>query len=505
MQQKTLLGHPAGLFIIFFTEMWERFSYYGMRALFVLFLTTQVADGGFGWDRPEALKLYSWYTSLVYLTPIIGGILADRLLGRRYSVAIGALLMTFGHVSLALDHVSTFYVGIGLLIAGNGFFKPNMSSMVGLLYPDGSPLKDSAYTIFYMGVNSGSFLGVMICGYLGETVGWHYGFGAAGIFMFFGLLQFWFGQGVFGDVGLRPEKKAKDSVSEPLTKIEGDRLIVIGVLAFFTIFFWLAFEQAGGTFNIFARDYTNRVLSGPAAVNTFRFVSLALSLIPMGILTWVLAGLARQIMKDYPLTIVFTMISFSIIWGIIVWINYRNFNNEILEVPATWFNTLNAFFIISLAPVFSTMWIKLQAKGRNPSGPVKFAIGLMLLGLGFAAIAFGAASIPQGAKTGNASMVWLLVVYLLHTLGELSLSPVGLSFVNKLSPKSLLGMMFGVWYIATFCANLIAGQFGSLMDEISASSSISGFFTWFVISSFGAAGLLLLLNKPLKRLMHGIG
>lgn len=503
--QKSLLGHPVGLFIIFFTEMWERFSYYGMRALFVLFLTTELTEGGFGWDRPDALKLYSWYTSLVYLTPILGGIIADQYLGRRYSVAIGALLMTLGHASLAFEEVSTFYIGIGLLIIGNGFFKPNMSSMVGQLYPDGSPLKDSAYTIFYMGVNSGSFLGVLLCGYLGEKVGWNYGFGAAGIFMLFGLLQFWFGQGVFGNIGLKPEKKQADSPKrKALTKVETDRLIVIGVMAFFTIFFWLAFEQAGGTLNIFARDYTDRTLDTPFAANTYLFISLALSFIPMVILSWVLWGLSTRIMKEYPLTIIFTLISFLTIWGIIIWINYQNFNAENLEVPATWFGTLNAFFIITFAPAFSSMWMRLQKQGKNPSGPVKFAIGLFLLGLGFAAVAYGALDIPQGAETGSAAMIWLILAFFLHTMGELSLSPVGLSFVNKMSPKHLLGMMFGVWYVAIFCANLIAGQFGSKMDEISQASSLSGFFVWFVISSFVAGGLLLVLNKPLKKLMHGI-
>ena len=205
--QKTILGHPVGLFVLFFTEMWERFSYYGMRAIFVLYLISQISEGGFGWERSEALTWYAVYTSLVYGTPIIGGMIADRYLGYRNAVVIGALLMTLGHATLAFETLPTFAVGIGLLIIGNGFFKPNITPIVGQMYPEGSPLKDGAYTIFYMGVNAGAFLGILICGWLGETIGWNWGFGCAGVFMFFGMLQFYFGQKIFGKLGEKPDRK----------------------------------------------------------------------------------------------------------------------------------------------------------------------------------------------------------------------------------------------------------------------------------------------------------
>ncbi|MEM9934843.1 MAG: peptide MFS transporter, partial [Bacteroidota bacterium] len=253
--QKTILGHPVGLFVLFFTEMWERFSYYGMRAILVLFLVSEVAAGGWAWPREEALRLYGLYTGLVYLTPIIGGLLADRLLGFRWAVVIGALLMTLGHASLAFETETTFYAGLGLLIIGNGFFKPNISSIVGELYKNNEVKKDAAYTIFYMGINAGAFLGILLCGYFGEKVGWSYGFGMAGIFMFLGLLQFYFGQNIFGKIGLAPSKLKEEADTSENGKAEEnipayvirDRLIVIGVFSFFTIFFWMAFEQAGGS------------------------------------------------------------------------------------------------------------------------------------------------------------------------------------------------------------------------------------------------------------------
>jgi len=564
--QKTILGHPVGLFILFFTEMWERFSYYGMRAIFVLFLVSTIEDGGFGWERSEALTWYAWYTGLVYATPLIGGWLADRYFGYRNAVIYGALLMTLGHVSLAFELFPTFVLGIALLIAGNGLFKPNMTPIVGQMYPDGSPLKDGAYTIFYMGVNAGAFLGIAICGYMGENVGWNIGFGLAGIFMFFGLLQFRFGQGVFGNLGGKPEKLSPKEIAEkfgetevPFTSadrnmligsivlliatvvglnvielenplymipialpfivwtvifllrrmnkyptIERDRLKVIGILSFFVIFFWLAFEQAGGTMTIFARDYTARDLTTGGSQLTFQVLSLVLTFIPMAILTWVLVMLGKHLVKPFPLTILFTGISFAIIWGIIIWINYQNFYNENLEVPASWFGTLNSFFIISMAPFFSWMWVKLSGSPLNPSGPLKFALGLFLLGLGFVALVIGASTIPQGAKTASVSVIWLILAYFFHTVGELFLSPVGLSFVNKLSPMRLMALMFGVWYLANFVANTAGGIIGSYIDKITEVTSMSAFFMIFVVSSFAAALALVLLNKPLKRLMHGV-
>src|SRR5690606_25960010 len=304
VDDKMVIGHPAGLLVLFFTEMWERFSYYGMRALLTLFLVSTIASGGWEWTRAEAMNLYGWYTGFVYLTPILGGIIADKITGFRKAIFLGALLMTLGHASMALEVFNNnfFFIGLGLLILGNGLFKPNISSMVGQLYPDNSSKKDAGYTIFYMGINAGAFLGMLLCGYIGEKIGWHYGFGLAGVFMFFGMLQFYFARTYFGKIGADPkllatqydneihvtpaekfekvgvEEKEEDEALSP--KVIRDRLIVISVLIFFSIFFWLAFEQAGGSMNIFAKDYTQRVLEG-AAATTFKWVDAILTLFPL--------------------------------------------------------------------------------------------------------------------------------------------------------------------------------------------------------------------------------
>ena len=518
--QKTVLGHPAGLFVLFFTEMWERFSYYGMRALLVLFLTAAIlGDGGWGWERSEALLLYGWYTGLVYITPIIGGFIADKLTGYRNAVVIGALLMTLGHASMALEVTADpfFYIGLGLLIIGNGLFKPNISSMVGQLYKSQGKEKDAGYTIFYMGINAGAFLGILLCGYIGETVGWHYGFGLAGIFMFFGMLQFYFAQKIFGKIGLSPknaedfEDVLEDSVEEvkdvleeisehaSKSKITADRLKVIGVFSFFTIFFWWAFEQAGGSMTIFAADYTDRVLVGDGAM-TFKVFNTILTVVPMLIITWVLVTLFKQTFNKFAVSNLLLGTSFVIIWGIVIWMLNKEFNADVAEVKASWFGILNSFFIIAFAPLFSKVW---ESK-FNPSGPVKFAIGLMLLGLGFGILAYGSMGIPLGAKTASVSMLFLVFAYLFHTLGELCVSPVGLSYVSKLAPIKLVGMMFGIWFVANFIANLTAGWTGSYIDPIVEEYGMSMFFLIFTAIPVGAGVIMLILNRTLIKMMHGI-
>ena len=517
--QKTVLGHPSGLFVLFFTEMWERFSYYGMRALLVLFLVASVLDDGWGWERAEALVLYGWYTGLVYITPIFGGLIADKLTGYRNAVIIGALLMTLGHAAMALEVFSDpfFYAGLGLLIIGNGLFKPNISSMVGQLYKTQGKEKDAGYTIFYMGINAGAFLGILLCGYIGESIGWHYGFGLAGVFMFFGMLQFYFAQKIFGRIGLSPkgtedfDDAIEDSLENTADAIEDtiddakksivtrDRLIVIGVLAFFTIFFWWAFEQAGGSMTIFAADYTDRLLVGDGAM-TFKIFNTILTIVPMLIITWVLGLLFKQTFSKYSLSNILLGTSFVIIWGIVIWMLVREFNADVAEVKASWFGILNSFFIIAFAPLFSKLW---QSK-YNPSGPVKFAIGLILLGIGFGILAYGSTEIPLGAKTASVSMMFLVVAYLFHTLGELCVSPVGLSYVSKLAPIKLVGLMFGIWFLANFVANLAAGYTGSFMDPILEEKGLTYFFMIFTLIPIGAGVIMLLLNKKLIKMMHGI-
>lgn len=517
--QKTVLGHPSGLFVLFFTEMWERFSYYGMRALLVLFLVSSLLEEGWGWERSDALVLYAWYTGLVYLTPIIGGFLADKIFGYRKAVVLGAFIMTLGHASMALEGMSNifFYLGLLCLILGNGLFKPNISSIVGQLYKGNGKEKDAGYTIFYMGINAGAFLGILLCGYIGEKVGWHYGFGLAGIFMFLGMLQFYFAQSIFGNIGLSPKQTQDldDSVEDTIeeigeniedvadeaenSKVVRDRITVIGIFAVFTIFFWWAFEQAGGSMTIFAADYTDRALEGSAA-NTFKIVNTIITLVPMVVITWVLIMLFKQTFGKYSMSNVWLGLSFVIIWGIVIWMLKKEFSSDATEVPASWFSVLNSLFIILFAPLFSKVW---ESK-FNPSGPIKFALGLILLGIGFAVLSYGASAIPEGAKSASVSLMFLVVAYLFHTLGELCISPVGLSYVSKLAPLKLVGLMFGIWFIANFIANFLGGITGSYIDQISEEYGLSTFFLIFTVIPIAAAVILVVINPMMKRMMHGV-
>ena len=600
-----VFGHNPGLFLLFFTEMWERFSYYGMRALLVLFLVSDAAAGGWQWSREDAMGLYGWYTGLVYVTPIIGGMLADAFLGYRRAVLLGALLMTLGHAAMAFETRPFFYAGLVLLILGNGLFKPNISSIVGQLYKNKPEKKDSAYTIFYMGINAGAFFGMLFCGYIGEKISWSYGFGLAGIFMFLGMLMFQFGQSIFGELGLAPNVKDKpqQSAAESTVpkRVETDRLLVIGVLSFFTIFFWMAFEQAGGSMNIFAKDYTARVLKGSAAT-AFFWVDTLLTLVPLVIVTWVLFKLVAATRQRIALSNAFIVLSFVIIWGAAIWRLNREFNTlayelaitplpvatepaegaapaaaeaaeaqqaaapasepeaapaepiiaslltdvklaegqEVIvvdlagkggsgtlrllseadapnyssrqqavvrrllgnenEVTASWFQILNSFFIIALAPLIGKIW----ETRLNPSAPVKFGLGLILLGVGFAALGLACQGLEKGAKTAQLSMWWLVVAYLFHTLGELFVSPVGLSYVSKLAPARLVGLMFGIWFLASAIANYLAGLSGAMIDRISEQYGLATFF--FVFTAVPAiAGLVLIAgSRELRRRMHGI-
>ncbi len=568
-----VLGHPAGLFVLFFTEMWERFSYYGMRALLVLFLTSSLMDGGWGWPREHALALYGTYTAMVYLTPILGGLIADQLIGYKKAILIGAFLMTLGHASMAIETPLFLYLGLTLLIIGNGFFKPNMTSIISHMYKDKPEKKDGAFTIYYMGVNAGAFLGIMLCGYIGEHPdwGWNWGFGLAGIFMFFGMLQFNFIQSIFGKVGDKPVKtknkevkvKSEDKlnhftlldkilislttigglswiINDPVSIIGGftffpfevmglsgdnfviltslalllftiisrtiryeqvvrNRMIAVTIFAFFTIFFWASFEQAGGSMTIFANDYTNRLLTGNSAL-TFKIFNTLLTLIPLGIITRVLILLFKQTFKNYALSNLILSTSFIIIWAIVIWMLVGLFNQPETEVAASWFGILNSFFIIAFAPLFSKFW---ESK-YNPSASAKYGLGLVLLGIGFGALAYGSASIPQGATVAKVSMVWLILAYLFHTLGELCLSPVGLSYVSKLVPGRMIAFMFGVWYLAIAIGNKTAGKMGGMIDKITGEYDLSTFFLIFTIVPILFGVIITLLHPMMKRLMHGV-
>ena len=590
--KSTVLGHPAGLFVLFFTEMWERFSFYGMRSLLILFLTASLTDGGWEWTRENASALFGSYVGLVYLSTMLGGYFADKIIGFRWAVVLGAFLMTLGHASMAIETEFSIYLGLVLLVFGNGFFKPNMTSIISEMYKDRPEKKDGAYTLFYMGVNAGAFFGILLCGYLGEKVGWSYGFGLAGIFMFFGTLQFWLAQNIFGTIGLKPTKESKalsDAMdtdkrnpftpwqlvviaitsilgllwilNDPATKISGgkvnifsflgengntiailtalalflillayrftqyskitrEKLMAVTFFAFLTIFFWAIFEQSPNSLTIFASDYTDRVLVGNWSV-FFLVINSLITVLPLAIITWVLLLLFRQTFKNYAIANLILSISFIIIWGIAIWMlikdyymaGYLDLSDETLqmlkidkvtvmltEVPATWFSTLNSLFIISLAPLFSKWW---ESK-YNPSANVKYGIGMFLLAIGMACVAIGADGITPGAKTASVSMIWLILVYLFHTMGELCISPVGLSYVSKLVPARMIAFMFGVWYLAVAIGMKGAGMFGENIDRIANEHGLSYFFWMLTIISVAVAMFSIVMSPFIKKLMHGV-
>jgi proton-dependent oligopeptide transporter, POT family len=590
--KSTVLGHPSGLFVLFFTEMWERFSFYGMRSLLILFLTSSFVDGGWEWTRENASALFGSYVGLVYLSTMLGGYFADKIIGFRWAVVVGAVLMTLGHASMAVETEFSIYLGLILLVFGNGFFKPNMTSIISEMYKDRPEKKDGAYTLFYMGVNAGAFFGILLCGYLGEKVGWSYGFGLAGIFMFFGMLQFWLSQNIFGDIGLKPtaESKAKSEaadtdtrnpftklelgiiavcstlgllwiINDPASKISGgevnifgflgengnsiaivtalilfivllvtrlmkysqitrEKLIAVTFFAFLTIFFWAIFEQSPNSLTIFASDYTDRVLVGNWST-FFLIINSLITIVPLAIITWVLYLLFKQTFKDYAVANIILSLSFVIIWGIAIWMLMKDFytagylslsdgtlemlkiekvTTPITEVPATWFSTLNSLFIISLAPLFSKWW---ESK-YNPSANMKYGIGMGLLALGMACVAIGATGIEPGAKTASVSMIWLILVYLFHTMGELCISPVGLSYVSKLVPARMIAFMFGVWYLAVAIGMKGAGMFGEKIDAIANESGLSSFFWMLTIVSLVMAAFSILMTPVIKKLMHGV-
>ena len=680
-----VLGHPSGLFVLFFTEMWERFSFYGMRVLLVNFLTMAVIgyNPGWEWSAGNATALFGTYAGLLYLTPILGGIIADKMIGYRWAVVIGALIMTLGHASMALETEFSLYAGLGLLVIGTGFFKPNMTSIISEMYKDLPEKKDGAYTIFYMGVNAGAFFGMMLCGYLAERIGWSWGFGLAGIFMLLGTLQFWLAKPLFGKIGGVPNAKevaaaeveaeqraeAKGEtvskrnpftqtdkilifftsvigllylINDPLSKIAGidlfpfevgglsgtivvvliglllflalvisriarydvvtrDRMIAFVIFAFFTVFFWLSFEQGASSLVLFARDSVQRNLMGDSAI-AYNIINALLTIVPLAIITWVLILLWKRTFKKIPGSNIVLAICFAGVWGIVAWMLNRDLttiayqatyesyivastddegkevfehvaitentvtpanasivtdtvkigepitlgvgqevniitkNNEKteyafltderlkvareqgiengldngvvpariiavldnqVEIPVSWFSILNSFFIIAFASFFSKWW---ESK-YNTSATGKYALGLIIMAIGFGLLAFGAYGIEAGVKV---SMVWLVLAYLFHTLGELCLSPVGLSYVSKLVPARMIAFMFGMWYLAIAIGNKLAAVLGGQIEEITKQYSLSTFFLIFTIVPAIAGVLIWLLGPVIKKLMHGV-
>lgn len=433
--QRELFGHPVGLYVLFFTEMWERFSYYGMRAILVLYLVAQSQgdNPGLGWTNGEALALYGWYTMLVYVASIPGGWIADKFLGQKRSVLYGGILLVAGHSILAVEQLWAFYSGLGLIIAGVGMLKPNISTMVGGLYKQGDIRRDKGFTIFYIGINIGAFLSSLIVGYVGEVYGWHYGFGLAGIGMAAGLIQYLAGlkflKQVGNFLGTSENSVEKDAMKRPLTEIEKDRIIVLFISFLLVIVFWGAFEQAGGLMNIYASEKTDRMLMG---------------------------------------------------W----------------KVPASWFQSLNAMFIIFLGTSVAAYWAKRKLKGKMSTGLFKMIIGLIIMGTGFF---FMTAASMEFESDGASAMYWLVLAYLFHTVGELCISPVALSYITKLAPIKYASLMMGVYFAMTGFGNKLAGLLGEASEKLGEFT----IFTGIAVFCVGFGLLVMLFRNKLEKLTHG--
>jgi POT family proton-dependent oligopeptide transporter len=491
-------GHPRGLSTLFFTEMWERFSYYGLRPLLVLFMTAALMDGGFGFERGPASAIVGIYAACVYLASLPGGWIADRLIGLRRAILYGAILISAGHISIGFSSFFgtrvPFFLGLVLIVLGTGLLKPNISAIVGDLYPEGGARRDAGFSIFYMGINIGAFFGQLITGFLGEAVGWHFGFGAAGVGMLLGLTLFVIrSKTTLGTIGLEPSRHPDPVIQErqlrrgktvlgvavailvavivlaaagviglnpeviganmtyvlvgtavlyfaylftlaKLTIDEKKRIGVIFLLFIFAAVFWSAFEQAPTSLNLFARDFTDRQLGG-------------------------------------------------------------------FEIPATWFQSINALFVVLLAPVFAGMWVAMGRRGKNPASLSKFAAGLFFAGLGFFIMVFAANAVVNSGGTLRVSPWWLTGSYLLQTIGELSLSPVGLSSMTKLSPRKYVGQMMGVWFLAAAVGNLIAGLVGGHVDP-ERLDQMPLLFNRTAWSLMAAAVLCWLLSFPVRRMMR---
>lgn len=577
IETKANSKHPAGLFVLFFTEMWERFSYYGMRAILTLYMTKALFI-----DKASASNIYGSFTGLVYLTPLIGGYVADRYWGNRKSIFLGGLLMALGQFLMFFSasnyqnvELSKIFMWLGLtgLIIGNGFFKPNISTLVGQLYPRGDTRLDSAFTLFYMGINLGAFFSPIVCGLLGDTgnpADFKWGFLAAGIGMLFGIISFevmkkkylvtpegeavgaisnkkrdaadnaaamakgekdnsvvgsisnksvaiwtivavgliavfhfvagqdWIGSCIFSVSIAAPGLILSDS---SLSKIEKERIIVIFIAAFFVIFFWAAFEQAGASLTFFADEQMNRTVNINTSYGMVYLVITALA----GLLYYTLQRI-MDIPKEYKML-------FGIIGAYLVFLVVKGFisgTNFVLgDIPASAYNSVNAIFIVVLAPVFAELWGSLGKKNLEPASPYKQALGLLFLSLGYVVIAVGVKGLEPGIKV---SMMWLIVLYLLHTIGELCLSPIGLSLVNKLAPARFTSLLMGTWFLANATANKFAGTLSSLYPEAGKPTAFMGyqmtniydFFVLFIIMSGVASLILFVASKWLLKMMHGI-
>ena len=435
--EKQWFGHPRGLSNLFFTEMWERFSYYGMRALLILYMVAPPSKGGLGFSTERSGSIYGWYTSSVYAMALLGGLVADQLLGLYRSVLLGGIIIALGHFAMAFPSQNTFFLGLILIVVGTGLLKPNVSSLVGTLYNKSDQRRDAGFSVFYMGINLGAFIAPLICGPLGQKVNWHLGFAAAGVGMTAGVIQYVLGKRYVTGADApktdtsasREQKKADAAPPQPFTATDRKRIAVIGILFVFSALFWMAFEQAGSSLNLFADRYTDLHMFGR-------------------------------------------------------------------DVPASTLQSLQPLFVIILAPVFGWLWLRLGR--REPSSPAKFSIALLMVGLGMLLLV-PAARMAQdlGVKV---SPWWLIGVYFLHTVGELCLSPIGLSVVTKLAPPRIVGMMMGVWFFSIAAGNKAAGYAAGLFDTV----PLPKLFGSVGIMTIVAGLILLMIVKPIRSLMGDI-
>ena len=489
---RSFFGHPRALSTLFFTEMWERFSYYGMRALLILFMTASVADGGLGFNTARAGAVYGLFTAFAYMMALPGGWIADRLVGQRRAVLVGGILIALGNFSVAVDSMTTFYLGLGLIILGTGLLKPNVSAMVGELYPEGGARRDAGFSIFYMGINIGAFLAPLLAGFVGEKIDWHLGFACAGVGMTLGLIQYALGGKYLGSAGLNPDTGDAPTLSRNRRNL----VIGVGVLGMIVVGLYLA----GVTVEQVAPGTTVLILSVTAAY--FLYV--------------LLFGGLTLIEKKRVGAIAVLFLSAAIFWsgfeqaGSSLNLVAAQLTNRVVlgwEVPASWLQSVNPLLIIAFAPVFAWLWVYLSSRKLEPSSPAKFASGLVLLGAGFAVMIVASVRSAQGVLV---SPMWLVVTYFLHTAGELALSPVGLSVVTKLAPHRMVGQMMGIWFMASSLGNLIAGQIAGRIgagegagSEISASATVT-IFTVVTVFTVGYGVLLALFVKPARKLMAGV-
>ena len=470
-------GHPKGLATLFLTELWERFSYYGMRALLILFMAAPVARGGMGFPLVEAGAIYGLYTGMVYLVCLPGGWIADRILGARRAILIGGIIITCGHFCLALPATKTFFLGLALIVIGTGLLKPNISAMVGELYHGNDPRRDAGFSIFYMGINLGALIAPLACSYLGERVNWHYGFGLAGIGMAAGVIQYVFGQKNLGNTGAAPERSA--SARKQLTGFGLGALVLLGAIAVLA---------ANGTLSILTLS------------NAFGFILTATVVIVFaGIL---LLGKWTPVERGRIIVIIILFAAAALFWSVyeqagstLNLFAERNTNRAMPGMsgpfPAGWFQSLPPFYVILLAPVFAWLWVKLGP--RNPGAPIKFAIGLLFGGLSLIIL------IPIAAKAG-VSPVWLASTYLLQTIGELLISPVGLSAMTKLAPQRIVGLVLGIWFVALSIGDYISGRLASVYEQF----PLPQLFGYVGLSALVLGALMFLLLRPMKKLMAGV-